>query len=321
MSTAPPSQLTPQDLERHRRELHVHCYRMLASFDDAEDATQETLTRAWNSRSTLQVGANVRAWLYKIATNACIDQIRRQQRNPISLERSFSEVPWLQPYPDRLLDELTSDEPEPHGHAVARETIELAFLALIQLLPARQRAVLLLREVLDYSAAETAELLEMSVPAVNSALQRARATIAERPPREQPTSRPSPYEKELLAKFIDAHERGDWQASLAITREDMRVTMPPQPALYEGLEDFRSLWVIACGEEGGRGNGMGEWKLVPAGANRMPTAASYLKAPGDSLFRAVKLDLLRIEDDKIVEATTFPPDLFPAFGLALTLEA
>jgi RNA polymerase sigma-70 factor (ECF subfamily) len=301
--------MTPEDLEAHRRELHVHCYRMLASFDDAEDATQEALTRAWNARSTLRPDSNLRAWLYKIATNVCIDQIRRTQRNLISLDRSFSEVPWLQPYPDTLLD--------PH---VQRETVELAFLALIQLLPPRQRAVLLLRDVLGFSAAESAELLETSVASVTSALQRARQTISERPDREQPISSPSPYEQELLKKFIDAHERGDWQASLAITREDMRVTMPPQPAFYEGLEDFRGLWVIACGEEGGRGNGMGDWKLVRTGVNRMPTAASYLRAPGDTLFRAVKLDVLRVEADKIVEATTFPPDLFPVLGLPMTLE-
>ncbi len=301
--------MTPEDLDTHRRELHVHCYRMLASFDDAEDATQETLTRAWNARSTLRPDSNLRAWLYKIATNVCIDQIRRTQRNLISLDRSFSEVPWLQPYPDTMLD--------PN---VERETVELAFLALIQLLPPRQRAVLLLRDVLGFSAAESAELLETSVASVTSALQRARQTISERPDREQPISSPSPYEQELLKKFIDAHERGDWQASLAITREDMRVTMPPLPAFYEGLDDFRGLWVIACGEDGGRGNGMGEWKLVRTGVNRMPTAASYLRASGDTLFRAVKLDALRVEADKIVEATTFPPDLFPALGLPMTLE-
>jgi RNA polymerase sigma-70 factor (ECF subfamily) len=301
--------MKPEDLEAHRRELHVHCYRMLASFDDAEDATQETLTRAWNARSTLRPDSNLRAWLYKIATNVCIDQIRRTQRNLISLDRSFSEVPWLQPYPDTLLD--------PH---VQRETVELAFLALVQLLPPRQRAALLLRDVLGFSAAESAELLETSVASVTSALQRARQTISDRPDREQPISSPSPYERELLNKFIDAHERGDWQASLDITREDMRVTMPPLPALYEGLDDFRGLWVIACGEDGGRGNGMGEWKLVRTGVNRMPTAASYLRAPGDNLFRAVKLDVLRVEADKIVEATTFGPDLFPALGLAMTLE-
>jgi RNA polymerase sigma-70 factor (TIGR02960 family) len=309
MSAQAPSRLTPQDLDQHRRELHLHCYRMLASFDDAEDATQEALTRAWNARATLKPDSNLRAWLYKIATNVCIDEIRRTQRHLISLDRSFSEVPWLQPYPDSMLD--------PH---VQRETVELAFLALIQLLPPRQRAVLLLRDVLGFSAAESAELLEMSVASVTSALQRARQTISERPAGEQPIATPSPYEQELLAKFIDAHERGDWQASLEITREDMRVTMPPLPAFYRGLDDFRGLWVIARGEEGGRGNGMGEWKLVKTGVNRMPTAASYLRAPGQDLFRAVKLDVLRIEGDKIAEATTFPPDLFPALGLGMTLE-
>jgi RNA polymerase sigma-70 factor (ECF subfamily) len=286
---------------------------MLASFDDAEDATQETLTRAWNARATLGPESNIRAWLYKIATRTCIDEIRRSRRHPISLDRSFSEVPWLQPYPDGLLDELTTGpEAEPGAQAVARETVELAFLAMIQLLPARQRAVLLLREVLDYSAAETAEALEMSVPAVNSALQRARATIAERPAREQPVGHPSPYERELLAKFIDAHERMDAELAMSVAREDIRITMPPNPMFFEGREQMRDLFA--------RARTMGEWKLVPAWANRMPTAASYLKAPGDTLFRAWKFDVLRIEQDRIVETTTFNPDLFPAFGLPLTLE-
>ena len=302
--------LTPQDLERHRRELHVHCYRMLASFEDAEDATQETLTRAWNSRASLQPESNVRAWLYKIATNTCLDQIRRSQRHPISLERSFSEIPWLQPYPDRMLDELAPSAEDPHAQAVARETIELAFLALIQLLPARQRAVLLLREVLDYSAAETAEALDMSVPAVTSALQRARATIAERPAREQPVKAPSPYEQELLARFIDAHERMDAASAVATVRKDIRITMPPHPMFFEGIEEMRRLYGIA--EE------MGQWKLVPAWANRMPAAASYLKRPGDTELRGHKLDVLRIEDEKIVETTTFGAELLPAFGLPAT---
>jgi RNA polymerase sigma-70 factor (TIGR02960 family) len=151
-----------EQLEPHRRELHVHCYRMLASYDAAEDAVQDTFVRAWGARDSFGGVGNVRAWLYKIATNVCLDRVRQVK----ALDRSFSEVPWLTPYPDRLLDELL----------VARETIELAFLALIQLLPARQRAVLLLRDVLDYSAAETASALDMTVPSVTSALQRARAT-------------------------------------------------------------------------------------------------------------------------------------------------
>jgi RNA polymerase sigma-70 factor (TIGR02960 family) len=161
--------LTERDLaalsERHRRELHVHCYRMLASFEEAEDAVQETLLRAWRARATFGGGSNARAWLYRIATNACLDALKRRGRRPQTVE-SFGEVPWIQPYADSLLDDT-----------VARETIELAFLAVIQLLPPRQRAVVIARDVMGWSAAETSELLDTSVAAVNSALQRAHATL------------------------------------------------------------------------------------------------------------------------------------------------
>ncbi len=307
-------------LDRHRRELHIHCYRMLGSFDEAEDVVQEALLRAWNARDSFGTEGNVRAWLYKIATNACLDALRRTARRPVSLTRSFSEISWLQPYPDELLDEVAPSEDEPDAVVVARETIELAFLALIQLLPARQRAVMIMRDVLDFSAAETASMLDISVPAVTSALQRARETMRRSPASDRPVAEPSPYERELLARFIDAHERGDAAASLAIAREDIRITMPPFPGFYEGHDGMRGLLEIAFGE-GGRGNGMGEWRLVPTAANRMPTAASYLRKPGDTLFRAFKLDVLRVEGRLIVATTTFPADLFPAFGLPLSLAA
>jgi len=168
-----------QVTERHRRELHVHCYRMLGSFEEAEDAVQETMLRAWRARGTFD-GTQPRAWLYRIATNACLDQIRARKRRPQAMA-SFDEMPWLQPYPDQLLDEIAPTEDEPDAVLVARETIELAFLAVIQLLPPRQRAVLIMRDVLEWSAAETAEALEMTVAGVNSALQRAKATLRDQP--------------------------------------------------------------------------------------------------------------------------------------------
>ena len=300
-------------VERHRREIHVHCYRMLGSYEEAEDLVQETFLRAWDKRATF-AGGSLRAWLYRIATNACLDALRRGRRRVPSLDRSFGEVPWIQPYPDRLLDEVASPEDEePAAVVVARETIELAFLAVIQLLPARQRAVMILRDVLDWSAAETADALGISVAAANSALQRARATLAERAERERPVAQPSPYEQELLAAFIDMHERGDKDAALAVVREDIRVTMPPHPYFYEGIPALRELLARAFDEP------MGEWRLVPTRANRMPTAASYLRLQGDTLFRAFKFDVLRVEGDEIVEITTFGPELFGAFGLPLTL--
>ena len=307
-------------IERHRRELHVHCYRMLASFDEAEDAVQETLLHAWKARSSGEEILNERAWLYRIATNACLDAIRRANRRPIAGGRSFSEVAWLQPYPDRLLDEVAPRDEEPDAVVVARETVELAFLAMIQLLPARQRAVLILRDVLEWAAADVAAALEMSVAAVNSALQRARATIAGVPARDRPVERVSPYERELLARFIDAHERGDHAASLATARDDIRITMPPAPLLFEGHDAMVSLLNEAYGPDGGRGGGMGEWRLLATAANRMPAAASYLLRPSDQLFRAFKLDVLKIVDDKVIETTTFGPDLFEGFGLPAVLE-
>jgi RNA polymerase sigma-70 factor (ECF subfamily) len=301
-------------MERHRRELHVHCYRMLGSFADAEDLVQETYLRAWRSRDTFS-GEELRAWLYRIATNACLDAIRKRGRQVPTLT-SFAEVPWLSPYPDQLLDEAAA-EPDPESALVTKETISLAYLAAIQLLPARQRAVLILRDVLGWSATETASLLELSVAAANSALQRARATLREHLPEdhtEWSTSDPSADELALLNGFIDAHQRGDWETSVKLMREDIRVTMPPHPFLYDGIAALIPLFERAFGPES-----PGEWRLVPTRANRMPTAASYLKAHGDTEFRAFKFDVLRVVDGLIAEITTFDASLFPAFGLPAVL--
>jgi RNA polymerase sigma-70 factor (ECF subfamily) len=301
-------------VEPHRRELHVHCYRMVGSFEDAEDLVQETFLRAWRSRHTFDRGAWFRAWLYRIATNVCLDDLRRTARR-VPSPRSIAEVPWLQPYPDRLLDEVAPSEEEPDAVVVARETIELAYLAVIQLLPPRQRAVLILRDVLEWSAAETAAALEMSVAAANSALQRARATLQEQPAARHLDASPaatSAEEQALLRGFIETHERGDAAAALALVREDIRVTMPPNPWCYDGVDALAPLLAQAF-------EGMGDWRLVATRANRQPAAASYLRAPGDTAFRALKLDVLRIEGGLIAEITTFGSELFAAFGLAPTL--
>ncbi|WP_037305187.1 RNA polymerase subunit sigma-70 [Amycolatopsis orientalis] len=297
---------------RHRRELHVHCYRMLGSFDEAEDVVQEALINAWRGLGTF-VGGNFRAWLYRIATNACLDAIRRNERRVPSL-RSFAEVPWIQPYPDRLLDEIAPPEGEPHALAVARETIELAFLAVLQLLPPQQRAVLILRDVLGWQAAEAAELLDLSVPAANSALQRGRATLRERLPQQRgewSASAPSEEERALVRRLIDAHDRGDFASLGELVRDDVRVTMPPEPHCYIGLEHLA--------RHGRTAEEMGEWRAVAVDANRMPAFASYLRRPGDTEFRAFKLDVLRVIDGKAAEFTTFDSRLFPAFGLDTTL--
>jgi RNA polymerase sigma-70 factor (TIGR02960 family) len=302
--------------ERHRRELHVHCYRMLASFDEAEDAVQETFLRAWRNRETFEGDDLFRAWLYRIATNVCLDVLRRRTRrgNDVS---SNADLPWLQPYPDRLLDEMAPSDEEPDAVAVARETIELAFLAALQVLPPRQRAALVLRDVLGWPAEETASLLETSVAAANSAVQRARATMQAHLPShrlEWTAGEPGPVERELLERFILAHERCDAEAAVAIAAKDLRVTMPPYPWLYDGLDMVAPLMERAFGEER-----EGDWRLVPTMANRMPAAVSYLRKTGDTEFRAFKVDVLRIEDGEIAEITTFGPNLLPAFALPPTL--
>jgi RNA polymerase sigma-70 factor (ECF subfamily) len=301
--------------ERHRRELHVHCYRMLASFDEAEDAVQETYLRAWKARASFTDGTHLRAWLYRIATNVCLDAIRKRTRRLTSLD-GLDEVAWLQPYPDRLLDEVAPSADEPDTVVVERETIELAFLAALQVLPARQRAALIARDVLGWPAIETASLLETSVPAANSALQRARATMqAHLPARRSDWSagEPTDEERTVLADFIDAHQRGDAKAAMAIAAKDIRITMPPNPIRFDGIDSLGLLMARAIGPEGG------EWRLLPTRANRMPAAASYLRQPGDSTFRAFKLDVLRIVDGKIAEITTFGWSQFPFFGLPATL--
>src|SRR5438309_10266420 len=194
--------------ERYRRELHVRCYRMLASFDEAEDAVQETFLRAWRGRQSFDGGERgqvsssflFRAWLYRIATNVCLDMARRRSRRPSEM-RSLAEVPWLQPYPDRLLDEVAPSQDEPDAVVVERETIELVFLAALQVLPPRQRAALIARDVLGWPASETASVLETSVAAANSALQRARARMQERLPARRvdwSAGQPSAEERAVL---------------------------------------------------------------------------------------------------------------------------
>jgi RNA polymerase sigma-70 factor (TIGR02960 family) len=306
--------MTGPDLEPHRRELHVHCYRMLASFDEAEDAVQETFLRAWRGWDSFDKSSLLRAWLYRIATNVCLDMIRRSSRQVRAMS-SFAEVPWLQPFPDRM---LPTDE-QPDSIVVNRETIELAFIAAMQLLPPRQRAAFIARDVLGWPAKETAALLEISVAAANSALQRARATMQENLPSRRTdwsASELSEEERTLLAKFIDAHERCDTGLAIAVAAQDIRVTMPPNPACFQGIEAMSTLVERGLGE-----NREGDWRLLPTSANRLPAAASYLRRPGDSLFRVFKVDVLRVEGGLIKEITTFgPAAVLAAFDLPATLD-
>jgi RNA polymerase sigma-70 factor (TIGR02960 family) len=303
--------------KQHRRALHVHCYRMVGSFSEAEDLVQDTLVRAWTAYAsydpaTGEVG--FRRWLYRIATNACLDFLKSANRKLTASARSFSEVPWLTPYPDRLLDELATPDASPEAAAAAKQTIALGYLAVIQLLPAQQRAVLVLREVLGWSAAETAGALDISVAAANSALQRARETI-ERHRGDYPTpTAPTAEEREVLAAFIDAHERRDAAASVAMMSKQIRVTMPPLPHCYIGVDQIAPLLVTAFD-----GESLGDWKLVPAWANHMPAAISYLRRPGETEYRAFKVDVLCVKDGLVEEITTFGVELLDAFGLPRVL--
>jgi RNA polymerase sigma-70 factor (TIGR02960 family) len=301
--------------ERHRRELHVHCYRMLASFDEAEDAVQETLLNAWRGRSGFQGGAQFRAWLYRIATNVCLDMLRRNSRRTAG-SQSMAEVAWLQPYPDVLLDQAAPTDEQPEAVAIERETISLAFLAALQVLPPRQRAALIARDVLGWPASETAAALGTSVAAANSALQRARTRLQSHLPARRAdwsAGQPSSAERDLLEQFIAAHERLDAEAAMALAARDLRITMPPWPGIFHGPEAIGPLMADAVA--------MGQWRVIPAAANRMPAAAGYLRRPGDTVFRAFKLDVMRMEAGTIAEITVFNADLFPAFGLPPELPA
>jgi RNA polymerase sigma-70 factor, ECF subfamily len=314
-------------LELHRGEIQVHCYRMLGSLEDSEDLVQETFLRAWRHRATFTFDgpSALRAWLYRIATNACLDFLRGRPRrilptavagaaDPNEMPPPPVDLPWLQPYPDRLLQSVAPPEDEPATAVVARETIELAFIAAIQHLPPRQRAVLLLRDVLGWSARDTAALIEASVAAVNSALQRARATLKDRLPKERTewTSATALTEDErgLLRRYLDAHQQQDGAALAAVLREDARLTMPPHPAWYDGRD------AIVLASEKGFDPDFGTLLSVAVGANTQPAVAHYLKAPGGSDYRPLAFDLLRIDDGQIAEINSFVfPQLFGAFGL------
>jgi RNA polymerase sigma-70 factor (ECF subfamily) len=310
-------------VEPHRRELQVHCYRMLGSLEDSEDAVQETFLRAWRNRTSFQGRSSFRAWLYRIATNTCLDALGRRPRRIAQHDETplLAEVPWLQPYPDELLEGVASSDDEPEAEVVARETIELAFIAAIQLLPPKQRAVLISRDVLGWSAAECAALLDMSVAAANSALQRARATMQRHLPRRRlewaPGSDPSREERELLRRYMDATDRGDAAGIVELLREDAFCAMPPQPEWWVGREEIVAAWV-----EGGFGDpSWGELRCVPTRANRQPAVACYVRKPGEAAFHPLALDVLRIEDGSVAEIVAFSLDapLLEALGLPPTL--
>jgi RNA polymerase sigma-70 factor (ECF subfamily) len=297
-------------LQRHRRELHVHCYRMLGSFDDCEDLVQETFLRAWRGRATIADRSSLRAWLYKIATNACLDALDKRPRRPVS-----GEVLWLQPYPDELLDELPASEDEPGAAVVEKETIELAFLVAIQHLAPLPRAVLILRDVLGCSAEETSELLEKTVASVNSALQRARAGMRAHLPERRlewgPGRKPTAAERRLLDRVVEFTERADARGLANVLHDDVRFTMPPQPGVWQGRDRVIQSWI-----DGGFGSdAFGSLRCLTTTANRQPAVANYVRHPGDPGYLPMALDVLRIQDGAVIDIVTFGPEVFPAFDL------
>ena len=318
-------------MEPYRRELQVHCYRMVGSFDDSEDLVQETFLRAWRGRDRFEGRSSLRAWLYRVATNACLDFLRRHARRPQRYEAMPGAEPagveppvriaWLQPYPDQLLEDVASGEVEPDAAAVSRETMELVFLAAIQHLPPRQRAVLILRDVLDWPAAETASLLGMSVASVNSALQRARPTMRRHLPGRRAdwtaAAEPSQEERAILRRYMDAADRADVTAMVDLLSGDVRLTMPPNPMWFVGRAAIMDS--LAPIVDPASPTYFGRWRHLPTRANRQPAAAGYVQRPGTTVYRAQVLDVLRVEGGRIVEITSFEPHLFPAFGLPLTL--
>jgi RNA polymerase sigma-70 factor (ECF subfamily) len=308
-------------VRRYRRELHVYCYRMLGSFDEAEDHVQEVFLRAWRGRAGFEGQASPRTWLYRVATNACLDTLRRDARRararPASTAPgagpSVATMPWVQPYPDALLDELADGQPGPEAVTVSRETISLAFLAAIQLLPPRQRAVLILRDLVAWPAAEVAELLGTSVPAVNSALQRARATLRQQWPGGRldwaPAAEPDPEQRALLQRFIAAHEQADPEALIALLHRDVRLAISPEVGEWNGQQDVGD--ALRDGM-----TALGQWRVLPVRANGQLGAAGYLRRPGQAAYFPFVLTIVRFEGGRLAEMAAFEqPSLFGAFGL------
>jgi len=311
--------------ELYRRELRVHCYRMTGSFDEAEDLVQDALIRAWHSRDQLNDLGSLRAWLYRIATNTCLDFLRRNERRP----RPYAPVPgmdhgdgsppdlleWLQPFPDALL------APErPDDEAVARETIELVFLTAIQHLTPSQRAIFVFRDVLGWSAEETATAMGMTVASVNSALQRARPSLRRHLPEDRSrwrTEGPTDEERKVVDAYLAASRSGDPAAVAALLTSDVVLTMPPNPFWFTSRAAMMSF--VAQSFDPASPMYFGEWKHMATMANRMPALAGYVRRPGTTVFRAQALDVLRVRDGRIAEITTFEPHLFAAFGLPLTV--
>src|SRR3954453_3472461 len=301
--------------ERHRRELQVHCYRMLASYDDAQDLTRETFLRGGDRGESFKGHAALRTWLYRIATNACLDFLeKRNDRTPVpsGLSDPNSELLYLQPYPDRMLPE------DPQESVVARETIELAFIVAVQHLPPRQRAGFILRDVLGWPASKAADALELTVASVTSALQRARVTMREQLPdrrldwRSPATHELSNDERGVVKAYIDAHERNDLDGLMSLLRADLRFAMLPDPGtVVTTAEDAVDGWVTGGLFE----RGHDDWRGIPTTVNRMPAAVLYLRTSDAEAYRPFAVAVLHVVDGKIAELTGFDAADKPWLGL------
>jgi RNA polymerase sigma-70 factor (ECF subfamily) len=327
-----PSNRTFEKLaEPFRRELKVHCYRMLGSPHEAEDAVQETYLRAWRNFDSFGGRGPLRAWLYRIATNACLEALASRKHARRFLPDEFApattdmpdgtpatDVAWLEPYPDSELDSIADDAPNPEARITSRQAVQLAFVAVIQQLPARQRTVLLLCDVLGWSAAEAGTLLGGSTASVNSALQRARETLAKRYPDGRPPAAfpPSATQKELLDRYLQAWEGLDLDGFVRLLKEDATYTMPPLPQWYVGRAAIGAFFGWAWKLYGG-------FRLLAIAANGQPAFAAYSRGGADGPWAAHSIQVLSLGRDDISSLTLFAkpdaPRLFHTFGLPLEL--
>lgn len=314
--------------EPYRHELQLHCYRILGSLQDAEDIVQETLLRAWRRLNTYEGRASLRAWLYKIATNACFDALAKRPRRVLPTAYSapsdprqpvaspITEAIWLEPYPDDLIDE---PEAGPEARYSLRESVSLAFLAALQSLPPRQRAVLILCDVLDWRASEAAQLLDVTVSAVNSALHRARVTLQQRYHARSPETMSGAAIdgdlRPLLDRYVQAWESADIDGLVSLLREDAALSMPPMTTWYSGREAIRAAaqMMVFAGEARGR------WLMQPIRANRQPACAVYQRDEA-GVYHAFGISLLTLEQNQVADIVTFiDPALFLCFNLPLEI--
>jgi RNA polymerase sigma-70 factor (ECF subfamily) len=312
-------------IEPYRRELQVHCYRMLGSLQDAEDILQETLVAAWQGLGAFEERASMRTWLYRIATNGCLNARRSASRRPAKEwdvaeyqppePTRLGEIVWLEPFPDALLEGVMDVPLGPEARYEQAETISLAFVTALQALPPRQLAVLVLRDVLGFHASEVAEMLESTVDSVTSLLKRARAGLQGRPSagvdREPAPAPDLPSEQATVAEFVRAYESGDLDALVALLTDDVFLSMPPFPLEYEGIDVVTRFYGLMIGS--GR-----SFDLVPTRANGQPAFGSYLRAP-TGIRHGTGLLVLTLAGDRICSVTRFDTGVLPWFGLPRSL--